>query len=77
MCRIDKLKAIIRKLNGTAASHSKRVAVKKLFQIQMLWDGIVKVCNLHAHANTDTAQAWFMTQEMQSSTSRCSTCIPL
>jgi hypothetical protein len=55
---IEELKAVIRRLHGTEATHIESVAVKETFQGKTVWEGVVEVFALHSHPQAAKLYAW-------------------
>ena len=55
---LEELKDVIRKLHGTDSTHVETVAIKEVFNGQIVWEGEVEVFDLNDHLKTHRVYAW-------------------
>jgi hypothetical protein len=55
---IEELKGAIRRLHGAEAKHVGSVAVKEVFNGELVWDGIVEVFDIVGHATANRVYSW-------------------
>jgi hypothetical protein len=56
--RIQALREAVEKLHGVRATHKESVPLKRVFQGETIWDGIVEVFDIEGHHTTERAYAW-------------------
>jgi hypothetical protein len=58
MTDVDKLVQVIRDLHGVEATHVRSEPVHETFRGELVWDGVVEVCDVRGHAVATRAYAW-------------------
>ena len=63
MTYIEELRDVIRKLHGVDSTHIENVPLKEIFRGETIWEGAVKVFELHDHPRVKRLYAWAHSSE--------------